>query len=124
MNDPTPVSLDEIEAAAEATDDYPHGSPGPWTVIPEGSVSPPAVWSSAARDFVAADLTTIDAAFIAAADPPTVLALCKALRIAVEGLERAIDGGAYTTRETIEEEAASALAAVRALVDLGEDTDD
>ena len=62
---------------------------------------------------IAGEIRGVDAAFIAACDPPTVLALIRALRIAVEGLEpfEEFDG-------TL---AAAALAAVRELVDLGGD---
>ena len=106
-----PVPLADIEAAArEAT-------PGPWTT-PDVS----AVWGDGR--WVLTDASYEDAAHIAAVDPPTVLALCEALRIAVEGLERIGEPSCPEMRlSPVErlETARSALAAVRELVDLGGD---
>ena len=101
MSDLTPVPLDEIEAAArEATD-------GPWHQMAA------AAWSGTneSPDLVADCPLYADAIHIATADPPTVSALCEALRIAVEGL--ALWAGLP--------EADRRLAAVRELVDLGGD---
>lgn len=137
MSDPTPVPLTDIEAAAgEAT-------PGPWTT-PDVS----AVWGG--DGWVLTDASYEDAAHIAAADPPTVLALCDALRIAVEALDTAhealacagvvysavyagsisdADGwagienalrGPPPEGSIISYDTASALARIRELVDLGE----
>lgn len=78
MSDLTPVPLDEIEAAArEATD-------GPWHQMAA------AAWSGTneSPDLVADCPLYADAIHIATADPLTVSALCEALRIAVEGLDR------------------------------------
>ncbi len=71
-----PVPLADIEAAARE--------------------APPGPWGNSSHNVWTADSTLVatgwsqsraDAAYIAAADPPTVLALCEALRIAVEGLD-------------------------------------
>lgn len=120
-----PVPLTDIEAAAgEAT-------PGPWTT-PDVS----AVWGG--DGWVLTDASYEDAAHIAAADPPTVLALCDALRIAVEALhEVAVDHEPMPVNDGRDwcskcqnymrgdsgctaADATAALAAVRELVDLGE----
>ena len=108
-----PVPLTDIEAAAEkAQTGYPDGSPGPWVRMADAD-GMPGVWSSAARDFVCSDLTGLDANYIATADPPTVLALCEALRIAVEQ-------GAHDPNCNLDIVACDCwLAAVRELVDLG-----
>lgn len=74
-----PVPLTDIEAAARKA------TPGPWTT-PDVS----AVWYDGG--WVLTDASVEDAAHIATAGPPTVLALTKALRIAVEGL-REVDLG-------------------------------
>ena len=121
-----PVPLTDIEAAAgEAT-------PGPWTT-PDVS----AVWGG--DGWVLTDASYEDAAHIATADPPTVLALCEALRIAVEGLDRVErwyvcknvpddDGDFITCRGFTDDStgwcgwccALDAIESVRELVDLGE----
>ena len=135
-----PVPLTDIEAAAEkAQTGYPDGSPGPWVQMADAD-GMPGVWSSAARDFVCSDLTGLDAVYIAAADPPTVLALCKALRIADEGLDRVErwyvcanapeDGSDFDTCRGCTDDpgewcgwcaALDAIESVRELVDLGGD---
>ena len=106
MSDPTPVPLTDIEAAAgEAT-------PGPWTT-PDVS----AVWGG--DGWVLTDASYEDAAHIATADPPTVLALCDALRIAVEALDEM--AGGCRCGLCSDSVATSALARIRGLVDLGEE---
>ena len=117
---PAPVPLDEIEAAArEATD-------GPWHQMAA------AAWSGTneSPDLVADCPLYADAIHIATADPLTVAALTKALRIAVEGLDRVDDECAMADgmSECYPGEpicppcrTRAALAAVRELVDLGGD---
>ena len=100
-----PVPLTDIEAAARE--------------------APPGPWGNSSHNVWTADSTLVatgwsqsraDAVYIATADPPTVLALCEALRIAVEGL----DVFAAADTEWISGLAGERLAAVRELVDLGE----
>ena len=138
-----PVPLTDIEAAARES-----ATPGPWQIDRvgyEGEVLGPDrraiadVFVEGAGQAADYQLAYRTARHIAAADPPTVLALCEALRIAVEALhEVAVDHEPMPVNDGRDwcskcqnymrgdsgctaADATSALAAVRELVDLGGD---
>lgn len=118
---PTPVPLDEIEAAAKKA----NGDGVRWSLAePERERGhevlidydhPEPADEDGASLLHDSWLLQADAVHIAAADPPTVSALCAALRIAVEGLERTPPVRGFADRK------ATALARVRELVDMGGD---